>query len=202
MQTRLRLISHALTAAQRSATFAGEDEPLDARGLADANAYALRAHIRFDDSRRVRALTSPAACARDTARALGLTAAVTAELADTHYGEWRHLRVADVAAQAPQALEAWLHDPAAAPPGGESFEAVLARVGGWLDDLAARHPGDSTVVAVTHAAVLRAALIHVLRAPASAFTQIEIAPLTSIELRHHDQHGWKWWPLAQANAQP
>jgi broad specificity phosphatase PhoE len=196
-QTRLWLISHASTAAQRSAMFADADEPLDARGLAAANAYAQRARFGIDGARKVRALTSAAACARDTAAALGLNAIVAAELADTDYGEWRRMRVADIAAQTPQALQAWLRDPAAAPPRGESFEAVISRVGAWLDALANDHPTDLKVIAITHAAVLRAALIHVLRAPAAAFTQIEIAPLATIELRY-SKRGWTWWPEAQA----
>jgi len=202
MQTRLWLISHASTAAQRSATFADANEPLDARGLAEANAYAeaQRARFAFSGTHEVRALASPAACARDTAQALGLSATVAPELADTNYCKWQRMRVADIVDNAPQALEAWLSDPAAAPPGGESFEAVIARVGAWLDALANNHPADLTVIAITHAAVLRAALIHVLRAPAAAFTQIEIAPLATIELRH-SQRGWTWWPHASASPQ-
>jgi broad specificity phosphatase PhoE len=199
MQKRLWLISHASTAAQRSATFADANEPLDARGLAEANAYAQRARFAFDGAREVRTLTSPAACARDTARALGLHAAVDTALADTDYGEWQRMRIADLAAHAPQALEAWLRDPSAAPPGGESFEAVVARVGAWLDALASVHPDDVTVIAISHASVLRAALIHVLRAPAAAFTQIEIAPLATIELRYSKRR-WTWWPHALADA--
>jgi broad specificity phosphatase PhoE len=201
MQIRLWLISHASTAAQRSATFADDDEALDARGLAEANAYAQREPHKFHDRRGLRALTSPAACARETAQALGLSATIATELADTHYGDWQRMRITDIAAQTPQAFEAWLRDPAAAPPGGESFETVLARVGAWLDGLAARDPAELTTVAITHAAVLRAALIHVLRAPATAFTQIEIAPLTAIELRH-SQRGWTWWPGAPENPRP
>jgi broad specificity phosphatase PhoE len=201
MPIRLWLISHASTAAQRSATFPDTNEPLDTRGLAEANAYAQRARFTFDGAREVRALTSPAACSRDTAQALGLNAAVATELADTDYGEWSRMRVADIAAQAPHALEAWLRDPAAAPPGGESFDTVVARVGAWLDTFAKNAPANLTVVALTHAAVLRAALIHVLQAPAATFTQIEIAPLAMIELRY-SKRGWTWWPHAQANPQP
>jgi broad specificity phosphatase PhoE len=201
MQTRLWLISHASTAAQRSATFADANEPLDARGLAEANAFAQRPRFAFGGVDEVRVLTSPAACARDTARALGLDAAVATELADTDYGEWQRMRVADIATQAPQALEAWLRDPAAAPPRGESFEAVLARVGAWLDALAGNDRSGRTVVAITHAAVLRAALIHVLHAPPAAFTQIEIAPLTTIGLRS-SKRGWTWWPHAPDESAP
>jgi broad specificity phosphatase PhoE len=202
MPIRLTLISHASTAAQRRATFADANEPLDARGLAEASAYAQRARFALDDARQaeVRALTSPAACARDTAQALGLPAAVAAELADTNYGEWRGLRIAEIAAHTPHALEAWLRDPRATPPGGESFEAVVTRIGAWLDALAKNHAADVTIIAITHAAVLRAALIHVLRAPAAAFTQIEIAPLAAIELRCSTR-GWTWWPSSETSPQ-
>ncbi|CAB3750446.1 histidine phosphatase family protein [Paraburkholderia solisilvae] len=200
MQTRVSLISHASTAAQRRAAFAGAHEALDARGVAQAQAYVQHGRLPAGCSHaeRVHALTSPAACARDTALAFGLTATIAPELADTHYGAWEGQRIADVAAQAPQALEAWLRDPAAAPPGGESFEAVVTRVGAWLDALAASHPADFNVVAITHAAVLRAALIHVLRAPAASFTQIEIAPLASVELRY-SKRGWMWLAGWQGN---
>jgi broad specificity phosphatase PhoE len=192
MQTRLLLVSHAPTAAQRSGTFSGPDEGLDARGLAAAAAYAQRVKFAHDSA----ALTSPAACARDTAKALGLDADVAGALAETEYGHWRGRRLADVAADTPQVLEAWLRDPAAAPPGGESFNAVVARVGTWLDGLAAQQAAhDRTVIAITHAAVMRAAIVHTLRVTPAAFLHIEIAPLTAVELRVAAR-GWTWWPAA------
>lgn len=82
----------------------------------------------------------------------------------------------------PAAVHAWLTDPDAAPHGGESLTVLLARVGAWLD---ADHAGDDAahVVAVTHAAVVRAALVVTLGAPASAFWRIDIAPLTVTVLR-------------------
>jgi len=100
MQTRLWLVSHASTAAQRSATFADTNEPLDARGLAEANAFAQRVRFALDGVDEVRVLTSPAACARDTARAFRFDATVATELADTDYGEWQRMRVAEIATQA------------------------------------------------------------------------------------------------------
>jgi broad specificity phosphatase PhoE len=207
MRTRLLLVSHAPSAAQRSGRFAGPDEGLDARGLAAAAAYAQRAPLAGEGaiasasgSPGGTALTSPAACARETAAALGLTATVCDALADTDYGNWRGLRLAELAAHEPQALEAWLRDPAAAPPGGESFDAVRARVGAWLDTLAAPAvtapdlAAGRTVIAVTHAAVMRAAIVHALGSPSACFAQIEIAPLTTVELRHSATRGWTWWP--------
>ncbi len=187
MHTRLILVSHASTAALRSGMFPN-DESLDARGIDDASTYAQRAPLPHGAP----ALTSPAACARDTAKALGLEPTIARELAGTDYGRWRGRRLADIAAEAPHELEAWLSDPAAEPPGGESFDHVIARVGAWLDALTL----NGTVVAITHAPVMRAAIIHTLRVSPAAFVHIEIAPLSTVELRRSTR-GWAWWPAAE-----
>ncbi|WP_341317409.1 histidine phosphatase family protein [Paraburkholderia sp. IMGN_8] len=72
---------------------------------------------------------------------------------------------------------------------GESFVEVLARVRTWLDAL-----GDTgTVVAITHASIIRAAVFHVLNASPAAFSRIEVAPLPVVELRRSTR-GWAWWP--------
>jgi broad specificity phosphatase PhoE len=105
------------------------------------------------------------------------------------YGQWRGRRLAEVAEDAPHELATWSRDPSAASHGGESFVQVLARVSGWLDSL----NETASVVAVTHAPVIRAALIHALNAPPASFSRIEIAPLSVIELRR-SARGWAWWP--------
>lgn len=194
MDIRLLLVSHASTAAQRAGLFPADD-PLDARGLAEARAARTRLAIAADTA----AFASPAVCARETAAALGLTASVDAGLADTNYGTWQGQRLADLAAEAPQALAAWTRDPDAAPPGGESFSQLVKRVGAWMDALngamnrAANGPRD--VIAITHAPVLRAAIVSALGASPAVFSRIEIAPLAIIELRRSSR-GWTWWPAS------
>lgn len=194
MDTRLLLISHASTAAQRAGRFPADD-PLDARGLAEAQAARTRLEIADDAA----AFVSPAVCARETAAALGLAASVDAGLADMNYGAWQGRRLADVAAEAPQDLAAWARDPDAAPHGGESFSQLVKRVGEWLDaldgakDRASNHARD--VIAVTHAPVLRAAIVYALGASPAVFPRIEIAPLSMIELRRSSR-GWTWWPAS------
>lgn len=194
MDTRLLLISHASTAAMRAARCPADD-PLDARGLADVD--AARNHLAIPDN--ATALTSPAACARETALALGLAATVDAALADLNYGEWHGRRLAELAAEAPEALTTWTRDPDASPPGGESFSQLIKRVGAWLDAFggaAHAEAGPSrNVVAVTHAPVLRAAIVHALGASPAVFPRIEIAPLSAVELRH-SRRGWTWRPAA------
>ncbi|MCC8396678.1 histidine phosphatase family protein [Paraburkholderia sp. MMS20-SJTR3] len=188
MDTRLLLVSHAATLAQRAGRFPA-DEPLEARDRAAAEtARAVLARRADLDGATV--FTSPAACARDTATALGLMATPVDALADVDYGEWRGQRLADIAQQAADALAAWTRDPAIAPPGGESFTEVVQRVGQWLDHAA---PSARTVIAVTHAPLMRAALVYALGAAPELFPRIEIAPLSMIELRS-SRRVWTWWP--------
>ncbi|MFL9864715.1 histidine phosphatase family protein [Paraburkholderia fungorum] len=210
MDIRLLLISHASTAAMRAARFPADD-PLDARGLAEARAARARLSIPDDAA----AFVSPAVCARDTAVALGLAATVHEGLVDMDYGAWHGRRLADLAVEAPQDLAAWTHDPDAAAHGGESFSELVKRIGRWLDALddtlsksvtqakdcalstaasSAPH-GTQNVVAVTHAPVIRAAVVHALGASPAIFSRIDIAPLSMLELRH-SRRGWTWWPAS------
>jgi len=171
MNRRLTLICHAATAATRAAAFPADEgiEP------AAAPLAALAARVGRID----RAFAGPALAARQTAAALGLAATEEPALRDAAVGRWAGRRLADVAAEDPQGVAAWRADPAAAPHGGEPLAAVLARVAAWLD---ARVPERGHVVAVTHAAVLRAAVVAVLAAPPTAFWRVDVEPLGIIEL--------------------
>lgn len=176
MSCRITLICHAATVAMRGGIFPG-DVLLDlpARPLPAALAARLPA---WD-----RAWTSPAEAARRTAHALGLAAAVpTADLRDGDLGRWAGRSLAAIAADEPAALAAWLADPAAAPHGGEDGAALLARVGGWLE--ACARLGGRTL-GVTHAAVVRAAIVHALGAGPPVLRHIDAAPLTLTELSWH-----------------
>ncbi|CAH2800226.1 MAG: Putative phosphoglycerate mutase() [uncultured Paraburkholderia sp.] len=198
MNLRLLLISHAPTAAMRAGRFPADD-PLDARGLGQRPPRArLNLSLKFADD--AAAFVSPALCARDTSSALGLIGQTDAALADIDYGNWRGQRLNELAAHTPEALAAWTRDPDAAPHGGESFSQVVTRIGGWLDALAATPDNASAderhVVALTHAPVIRAAIVHVLGASPAIFSRMEIAPLSVVELRHSRQRGWSWLPAA------
>lgn len=196
MSTRLLLISHAATAAMRSGTFPAED-PLDARGVAEAEEAAVAWREKLSLNADAVAFASPAACARNTARALGLAPNIAQALAEMDHGRWRGLRLADVAVDEPDALVAWGRDPNAAAHGGELFSSVLTRVGVWLDALEGevRESREETgvIFAVTHASIVRAAIMHTLNAPSGSFSHIEIPPLSVVELQH-SARGWRWWP--------
>ncbi len=186
---RLVLISHAATAATRSAAFPA-DEPLDAGGLAAAAAAAPAAASAL--GRVARVLSSPARRCLATAEALELPAAAEPALRDADPGRWAGRRLDEVAAAEPEAVAAWLSDPSAAPPGGESAAQVRRRAGGWLRALP-EAPGST--VAVTHAAVVRVLVLAALGAPDTGFWRLDVAPLTRTVLRGH---GDEWTVRAVA----
>jgi len=184
---RLLLVRHAPTSATRAAGFPA-DESLDERGHVDAVALAGVLPRRFE------ALASPALRCLQTADAAGVVdVSVVDALAECDFGAWAGRRLADVTAAAPADVAAWMEDADACPHGGESLSAFAARVAAWLDGEAAR---DGHAVAFTHAGVVKAAVVHALGAPLSAFWRIDVAPLSLTELHAHDGR----WTVARLNA--
>ena len=96
-------------------------------------------------------------------------------------------------AEEPDDVAAWLRDPAAAPHGGESLIALIERVATWLDAQAAT-PG--RIVAVTHASVIRAAIVHAMGAAPRCFWRIDVAPLSFTRLSANNGR----WTLASLSA--
>ena len=126
-----------------------------------------------------RCLTSPALRACQTAEALLLDATVEPALRDCDYGRWAGLSFDHVQTKEPAALADWLCDPAAAPHGGEAILSLIERVGAWLD---AQSGIPGKTVAITHASVIRAAVVHAIGAPPQSFWRIDIAPLSITSL--------------------
>jgi len=171
--TRLTLICHARTLAQKLARFP-EDEPLEmdwqsARGSRKA---------RFKEASRL--VCAPELRARQTAELFGKPVEIVADLRDCDFGDWCGVRISDLQKNQGESLQAWLADPRSSPHGGESVAQVGERVAAWMNTLEAL-PGH--VLAVTHPFVMRAALMHVLQG--SAFNLIDVEPLSTIDLQFH-----------------
>jgi broad specificity phosphatase PhoE len=82
-------------------------------------------------------------------------------------GTWEGLRRADILARSPEdaALhQRWERDPTCAPPDGESFADIHARVVACVHDLADRHASASVVV-VSHVGPIKALLCAAMEAP-------------------------------------
>jgi len=172
---RLTLVSHAMTDAMSAGRFP-LDEPLNAHGLRQARQSAGVGPFDY-------AYCAPEVRTRRTAELLGLEAATERRLADLDCGRWRGRSLEAVESDE---LMGWLTDPDAAPHGGESVVGLLGRVREWLTAVAAE---PARVVAVTHPAVMRSAVLVVLDAPAKSFWRIDIAPLSRCVM-HHRGNAW------------
>lgn len=172
MTTRLILVCHGATEAVRRSAFPA-DEPLDEKGRAQA--AALAASLPSADT----CSTSPELRARQTAEALHLDAMLEPTLRECDYGAWKGCAFAEVLARDPQGVSAWLEDPGATPHGGESLLGVMRRVAQWLD---AEKTADRTTILITHASIIRAAVVHALGAPPQSFWRIDVAPLSVTRL--------------------
>lgn len=161
--TRLTLVCHGATAASHAATFAA-DPPLEAGESGRAKALATRIG-RFD-----RLFCSPAVCAVETAAALAADAAIDQALRDMCAGRWTGRDLAEVAASEPEALTRWMREPDFAPDGGESVSQLCERMQDWL--MSGLDRGGHGV-AVTHRAVIRAAVLTVLGSPPKAFWSLD-----------------------------
>jgi broad specificity phosphatase PhoE len=177
--TRLTFISHAPTSAQRLSAFPA-DEPIEESALIKIAA------INWQSPRAQHILTAPEFRTRQTAEALNLTATPTHELRDIAYNIWQGRTLASLHSEDPEAITQWLTNPTAAPHGGESITHLITRIAAWLDRLATEATDTSIhSIAITHPAVIRAAILHTLNAPPQSFWRIDIAPLTLTDLRHN-----------------
>lgn len=166
MSSRITLLAHASTSATAAAAFPA-GEPLEPRGATRA-AAARTSLPRAEALRR-----APERACEETCAAIGLTAEPDEALRGWDLGSWAGRTLDEVGATHPHEVRAWLADPAAAPHGGESLTALLARTTEWL---AAPPPG--RVLVVCGPAVIRAAVVAVLDAPPAAFWRIDVAPLS------------------------
>ncbi|QND64812.1 histidine phosphatase family protein [Mesorhizobium loti] len=179
MLVRLTMICNGATAATRQGSFP-LDEPLEPRSI--TLAQTMRATLRRAD----RVWTSPALRARQTAAALSLDASAEPLLADQDHGSWAGKRFDEIQAEHPEGIAAWLTDPDAAPHGGESLADVARRASNLMGGLIAER---GHTVAITHANVIRTAILHVLGAPLAACWKIDIEPLSITDFR---SDGRRW----------
>ena len=154
------LARHGQTAYNHEARFQGSAPvPLDDTGREQAAELAERVAA-LGPLRTF--ICSPLERARETAAIvgarIGMTPTEDARFAETDVGDWEHRTYAEVGAEDPAALAAFLRtDAAFAFPGGESYAHHLARVEDGLADLFARPEGLPALV-VCHGGVIRLAL--------------------------------------------
>lgn len=137
-------------------------------------------------------LGSPLRRSRQTARALKPDAVVQTEpaLAEQDFGEWEGLSHATIADRHAQAAKRFWEDPARnAPPGGESFAAVMERTAHALRRWT-RDPGARDLIAVIHGGSIRAAVALALDLTPGAALRLRIDHWSLTRLDSHGEGGW------------
>jgi broad specificity phosphatase PhoE len=172
MTARLILIAHAPTEAQRQVAFPS-DEPILETEIASLS------EINWKAPRADRICFAPEIRTVQTCRLLGLKGEISEELRDCDYGAWRGRRMDQLQAEDPEGILAWLTKPDAASHGGESVEDLIGRAGRWME----AQKATGTTIAVTHPALIRAAIVYALGIPAQVFWRFDIPPLSLTDLR-------------------
>ena len=181
--TRFLLLRHGQTELSGERRYSGRgDVPLTDVGRQQAKAAATRlSNLEF-----AAVLSSPLGRARQTAAEVAAAAGRTVEIHDglveTDFGAWERLTFLEAAERDPELHRRWLGDPSVAPPNGESFDTVHARVRATRDELVQRYAGE-TVVLVSHVTPIKSLLrIGLDAGPSLLFRlHLDLASLSIVE---------------------
>jgi len=181
---RLIMVRHGQTIWNREKRYQGQsDTPLDETGLQQAE--ALAAHFTGQPIHAI--YSSDLQRAWNTAlpigKAVGVTPIAEPRLREGSFGEWEGLTYDEINRTWPRELAAWLSDPMTrVPPGGETLQQILGRLGGVVDDIRRRHDGQ-TVMVVSHGGALRAMVLYALELPSATFWRLSLGSAAISELR-------------------
>lgn len=173
----LLLIRHGETQWNRSGRYQGRtDTPLSTVGKAQAHSLGKCLAATTDG---VTIISSPLSRARDTAsivaRLLCNTVELDPRLVELAYGDWEGLRQCEVEQRWPKQLRQWKTSPHEVSfPGGETLAAVQQRVQAFLHDVRLRAQ-QIPLLAVTHEAVIRIALLEIRDEPLARYRSLRIA---------------------------
>ena len=157
LTTRWWWIRHAPVTTDQGCVYGQTDAPAD---FSDHAAFSALAAILPPEAVWV---SSQLSRARGTAAAIaaaGLPAPaplIEPDLAEQHFGEWQGQPRHELFANNAEWHRFWLAPADTTAPGGESFTAVIARVGRAVSRLTAAHAGRD-IVATAHGGTIRAAL--------------------------------------------
>ena len=149
------------------------------KGRAQAEAVAGRIATLQGPKRSIAAVyASPLERTRETAApigtALGLRVQRLKGLLECEFGDWTGAELKTLYKK-PEWRTVQRNPSGFRFPGGESFTEMQARITGAIDQLRAAHPG-ATVVAVSHADPIKAAVAHALGTHLDLFQRIVISP--------------------------
>jgi ribonuclease H / adenosylcobalamin/alpha-ribazole phosphatase len=177
------LLRHGQTPMSVQKRYAGRtDAPLTEVGVQQAAAAAKR----LASAGLGVIVTSPLLRTVQTAQSVAAVtgAAVVTDdgFRETDFGAWEGLTFTEVRERWPAEISAWMADPEVAPPGGESFTDVSARVTAALDRVLAARAGQ-TVLIVSHVTPIKMLVAAALLAPPAALYRmhLDLAALSEID---------------------
>jgi probable phosphoglycerate mutase len=187
VRTTVLLIRHALTDAVGE-RLAGRSEGVSLNQAGRAQAERLRARLSGVDLAAV--YSSPLERAIETAgplaRERGLRIEPVRDLQEIEFGEWTGARF-DALAQDARWHRFNRVRSMAAVPGGERAIDAQARIVRALGDMGIRHP-NGTVAFVTHADLIRLAVLYVAGAPLDFIHRIEVLPASVTAIALDDEY--------------
>jgi probable phosphoglycerate mutase len=107
--------------------------------------------------------------------ATGLHVETVEGLRECDFGEWDGLTLSEVRARWPERLAEWLASMSVAPPGGESFEHLRARVLLARQEVVARFPGEDVLI-VAHVSPIKVLVALAIDAPLNSMYRMEMPP--------------------------
>ncbi len=189
------LVRHALVHPDSLTYLYGTDDvPIcDATMAADAPRYAaLAARL----PRPARLICTPLSRTQHTAAALmragypTQTPMIDAAFVEQNFGEFQGMPIAGFDARDRDARHPfWPIHATETPPGGENFDAMIARVGAGLERLVASAEGQHTII-VSHGGAIRAACAHALGLSAHQALCLAVENISLTRLEHNDA-GWR-----------
>lgn len=174
--TLVLLVRHGQTPTTGS-TLPGRARGLHLAETGHAQAEAAAARIaQFGEIAAIYA--SPLERTRETARPIarerGLKVQIDRGLLECDFGDWTGKKL-DALRKLPEWATVQRYPSGFRFPNGESFAEMQTRMVGAIDDIVARHPG-RTVVAVSHADPIKAAVAQALGTHLDLFQRIVISP--------------------------
>jgi alpha-ribazole phosphatase len=135
-------------------------------------------------------LASTARRVRETAgvlsEALSLPLALLPGLEEQNVGAWEDKTYLDIKKTNPEEYQRWLADPIRnRPPDGESIEDLYLRVSRELASLTTRYRGEK-VILVSHAGVIRSAIVAALGMPVDNFWRISVPTGSASKIDYSD----------------
>lgn len=187
--TTVILLRHGVTSFTKRKLFSGsggEDPSLVDEGVEQARrAAAWIAERGGADAIVASPLLRTRQTAAEVADRLGLSVQIDEGFVETNFGDWDGHSFGDIMKKWPNELQTWLSSTSVAPPGGESFDVVAARVEAARDRLVHDFAG-KTVVVTSHVTPIKLMVRLALGSDMNVIHRMELAPASITTI--------SWWP--------